>query len=131
MIYTFGHVSGAHFNPAVTFAHIITGRKSLRLGLAYMAIQLYASVMATFALMVVFPGVNGGSVFSIPSFVVVDIPPEVHLINAFMMEMVLTFILVYVILATALDSVDVKPVKVDADVTQQNRHVITIYVSFK
>jgi glycerol uptake facilitator-like aquaporin len=34
LIYSFADVSGAHFNPAVTFATIITGKTSVRKGLA-------------------------------------------------------------------------------------------------
>ena len=33
LIYSFADVSGAHFNPAVTFATVITGKVSVRKGI--------------------------------------------------------------------------------------------------
>ncbi|KAJ1556516.1 hypothetical protein HK405_002667, partial [Cladochytrium tenue] len=51
LIYSFADVSGAHFNPAVTFATIVTGKVSLRKGLAFIAIQLLAAILATAALL--------------------------------------------------------------------------------
>ena len=79
--------------------------KYLFLGLAVIAIQLFASVFATIAQMVVFPGVAGGGVGSIPEYLVVTLSSKsVHVVNAFFMEVALTFILVYVIFATAFDT---------------------------
>lgn len=77
----------------------------LFVGLAFIAIQLFASVFATIAQMVVFPGVAGGGVGSIPEYLVVTLSSKsVHVVNAFFMEVALTFILVYVIFATAFDT---------------------------
>ncbi|KAI8923705.1 aquaporin-like protein [Entophlyctis helioformis] len=115
LIYSFADVSGAHFNPAVTFATVITGKVSVRKGLAFIGIQLLASVFATLFLFAVFPGVGNSSANSIPAFLVVDIDSSAHMANAFFMELVLTFILVYVIFATAFDTVDTKGVKVLAN----------------
>eukprot|EP00842_Homolaphlyctis_polyrhiza_P006362 jgi/Hompol1/6727/HPOL_005060-RA len=112
LIYSFADVSGAHFNPAVTFATVITGKVSVRKGLAFIGIQLLASVFATLFLFAVFPGVNGNGPSSIPSFLVVNIDSDAHVAQAFFMEVILTFILVYVIFATAFDTVDTKGVKV-------------------
>ena len=53
--------------------------------------------------MAVFPPVNG-SVLNIPAPVVVGIDSSAKLANAFFMELSLTFILVYVIFATAFDT---------------------------
>ncbi|KAJ1567523.1 hypothetical protein HK405_005672, partial [Cladochytrium tenue] len=106
LIYSFADVSGAHFNPAVTFATIVTGKVSLRKGLAFIAIQLLAAILATAALLVVFPKPHDGTYKNIPSAVVVDIDSSALVVNAFFMELILTFILVYVIFATAFDTVD-------------------------
>ncbi|KAJ3271860.1 hypothetical protein HDV01_006145 [Terramyces sp. JEL0728] len=137
LIYSFADVSGAHFNPAVTFATMVTGKVSVRKGkqilksgVAYIGIQLFAAVFATLALLVVFPGV-GNSTTSIPAFVVVDLHPESHIVNAFFMELILTFILVYVIFATAFDTVDTKGVKVAAEDGGKERsgNNLTIYTT--
>ncbi|KAJ3123868.1 hypothetical protein HK100_011455 [Physocladia obscura] len=106
LIYSFADVSGAHFNPAVTFAVIVTGKTSLKKGLMYIGVQLLASILATAFLMVVFPRSYDGTFSSIPASVVVDIDPRAQVVNAFFMELILTFVLVYVIFATAFDTVD-------------------------
>ncbi|KAJ3333914.1 hypothetical protein HDU76_001395 [Blyttiomyces sp. JEL0837] len=106
LIYSFADVSGAHFNPAVTFATIVTGKVSLRKGLMFIGIQLLASILATAFLMACFPKPHDGSFHDIPSSVVVDMDSTAHMVNAFFMELSLTFILVYVIFATAFDTVD-------------------------
>ncbi|KAJ3066423.1 hypothetical protein HDU98_010299 [Podochytrium sp. JEL0797] len=106
LIYSFADVSGAHFNPAVTFATIVTGKVSLKKGLMFIAVQLLASILSTSFLMVVFPRPHDGSFHDIPSAVVLDIDPTAQVHNAFFMEVALTFVLVYVIFATAFDTVD-------------------------
>ncbi|KAI8622767.1 aquaporin-like protein [Chytriomyces sp. MP71] len=109
LIYSFADVSGAHFNPAVTFATIVTGKVSLKKGLMFIAVQLLAAIVATAFLMVVFPHPmtgNDSRLLDIPGSVVVNIDPSAPLVNAFFMELILTFVLVYVIFATAFDTVD-------------------------
>ncbi|KAJ3214359.1 hypothetical protein HDU67_001747 [Dinochytrium kinnereticum] len=106
LIYSFADVSGAHFNPAVTFGCIISGKTSIKKGLLYIGIQLLAAIFATLALMAVFPKPKDGNFKDIPSSVVVSLDNSAHVVNAFFMEVALTFILVYVIFATAFDTVD-------------------------
>jgi glycerol uptake facilitator-like aquaporin len=89
---------------------------------------MFASVFATLFLMVVFPGVGEGRAKSIPPYVVVDINKSAKIVNAFFMEATLTFILVYVIFATAFDTVDTKAVKVHADGSESAGKNMTIYV---
>ena len=67
----------------------------------FIGIQLLASVLATAWLYVVFPGPSNTS---IPMSVVVDIDSTASQIHAFFMEFSLTFVLVYVIFATAFDT---------------------------
>lgn len=50
LIHTFGHVSGAHFNPAVTLLDLLLGNISRRLAAGYVAVQVVgaaAGVVAT------------------------------------------------------------------------------------
>jgi glycerol uptake facilitator-like aquaporin len=80
--------------------------------------------------MVVFPGVNGMGPWGIAEFLVVHIDQSSKIFNAFFMEMFLTFILVYVIFATAFDTVatkDATGVKVVGD--KNSGANMTIYVN--
>ncbi len=86
--------------------------------------------------MVVFPKPKEAKYSSIPAAVVVDLTEGTNLVNAFFMEVSLTFILVYVIFATAFDTVDTsKEVKLVTDdkgvtTTQKSKgSYLTIYVS--
>lgn len=88
MIYTFGDISGAHLNPAVTFGFVVARRMPLRDGGLYIAWQLAGAVAASFLLRVLFPQnttlgmtVPGGSAT-----------------QSFALELVLTAILMLVIL---------------------------------
>jgi glycerol uptake facilitator-like aquaporin len=136
LIYSFADVSGAHFNPAVTFATMVTKKTTVRKGLAYWGIQLIASVFATLALMIVFPRpTEAGTKHTIPEYVIVDIDSSAKYTHAFFMEVMLTFILVYVIFATAFDTVDTKNnIKIEADGSRTSEkkktgQALTIYVN--
>jgi aquaporin Z len=55
MIYTFGDVSGAHFNPAVTTAFAVAGRFAWRKVPAYIVAQLAGAFAASGLLRLLFP----------------------------------------------------------------------------
>lgn len=55
MIYTFGDVSGAHFNPAVTMAFAVAGRFPWREVPAYIGAQLAGAFAASAVLHLLFP----------------------------------------------------------------------------
>src|SRR5690349_10155316 len=55
MIYTFGDVSGAHFNPAVTAAFAVAGRFAWRDVPSYVLAQLVGAFAASGLLRVLFP----------------------------------------------------------------------------
>ena len=50
MIYATGHISGAHFNPAVTVAFAVLGRFRWREVPAYIIGQIFAAIAAAFLL---------------------------------------------------------------------------------
>ncbi|KAJ0083016.1 hypothetical protein Patl1_12400 [Pistacia atlantica] len=54
MIYTLGHVSGAHFNPAVTFAFAASAKFPWRQVPVYVASQLAGSTLAVLTLAMLF-----------------------------------------------------------------------------
>src|SRR5450631_3295612 len=49
MIFAGGHISGAHYNPAVTFAVLLRGKISVSEAIPYIIIQIAGAVVASFA----------------------------------------------------------------------------------
>lgn len=93
MIYTIGHLSGAHINPAVTIAFWSAGRFPGREVLPYMAAQSIGAVLASMVLRWVLGpvGALGATIPSIPVG------------RAFAVEFLLSFALMFVIMAVATD----------------------------
>jgi len=88
MIYAGGHISGAHFNPAVTLAVFIRGRCDKKDVVPYWVAQVLAGVAA--ALVAVFLVGKSGTPMVIA-----------HVPAAFVAEFLFTFALAYVVLNTA------------------------------
>jgi len=109
VIYSFADISGAHFNPAVTFATVVTGVGDMtwQRGAAFMAAQLLGSVWASFWFIVTFPD----GVKNIASLALV---PDRSIGYGYQlaMEFTLTFFLIYVIFSVAFDTVDSKNIEV-------------------
>lgn len=55
MIYAFGHISGAHINPAVTIPMMIVREISVKDGIGYIACQVAGAVAAAATLLAIFP----------------------------------------------------------------------------
>ncbi|WP_268541993.1 MIP/aquaporin family protein [Candidatus Nitrosotenuis cloacae] len=99
MVYAFGHVSGAHINPAVTIAMLVTRRIGVKDAAGYIAFQIIGAIIAAFTLKAILPdlgakvnyGTQGG-------------PSELlghSAMSGFALELVFTFFLVTVIFMTA------------------------------
>mgnify|MGYP001404337027 CR=1 FL=1 len=103
MITAAGHISGGHFNPAVTLGFLAARRIGAGLAIAYIAAQLLGGLAGALVARSCFPdvaveAVNGG----IPAIgTVLDAPVEAW--QALLMEAVLTFFLVFVIFGAAVD----------------------------
>jgi len=100
MVYAFGHVSGAHINPAVTIPMMITKKIGIKDGIGYIISQLIGAVVAAAATLKAILPELGAKV----NFATQGGPSD--LINnsigsAFAIEAVLTFFLVTVIFMTA------------------------------
>lgn len=92
MIYTFGDVSGAHFNPAVTTAFAVARRFPWREVPGFVAAQLGGAFSATLLLRFLFPqDATLGSTL-----------PAGSPIQSFVLEVVLTFLLMVVILGVSI-----------------------------
>jgi aquaporin NIP len=55
MIYTFGDISGAHINPAVSIAFTVSGRFPVKRLILYMASQITGAILASLTLKGLFP----------------------------------------------------------------------------
>jgi glycerol uptake facilitator-like aquaporin len=94
MVYATGHISGAHFNPAVTLAFASSGGLPWRDVLPYVAGQLVAAVAAAALLRFLL-----GPVASMGATLPMGIASQ-----SLAVEFVLTFFLMFVIAAVATDS---------------------------
>jgi aquaporin Z len=99
MVTALGHISGAHFNPAVTVAAAVSRRIEPVLAGMYVVTQLVAGVAAAALLRYVFPEVITKAV----SLGAPTLTPGFGVIHGMVIEAVLTFFLVTVVFATAID----------------------------
>jgi aquaporin Z len=101
MAYAVGHVSGGHFNPAVTIGAAIAGRFAWKDTVGYIATQVVAAIAAAAVLFVVASGAEGFSAsesgFATNGFGERS-PGGYGLVAALVIEIVLTAIFLYVIL---------------------------------
>jgi len=96
MIYALGDISGAHFNPAVTLAVVVSGMGTLRPDIAglYILMQLAGGILAAFTYSLIYLG---------NSFPLGPMPGHTWLQVA-CAEAIFTFVLCYIVLATAVCS---------------------------
>jgi MIP family channel proteins len=98
MVIAVGHISGGHFNPAITFGFILTRRMSALLGVAYIVAQLAGGVLAALLLRWIFPAANRNAAnLGAPSVHTIDIGA------ALVLEALITFFLVWVVFALTTD----------------------------
>ncbi len=99
MVSALGHISGGHFNPAVTIGFWVTKRLPTLDTLAYWAAQLLGAVAAAFLLKVIIPDETWRNVALGTPELMRDFPTWA----ALALEAVTTFFLVLVVFATAVD----------------------------
>ena len=87
MVFAGGHISGAHYNPAVTLAVLLRGKITLADAIPYWVAQIVAAV-ASGALVIFLKGDRGT-------------PGDPDVIKALVVEFLFTFALCYVVLNVA------------------------------
>jgi aquaporin NIP len=95
MVYATGHLSGAHINPAVTLAFTATRHFPAREAAAYIAAQLVGAIAGALLLLAVWPDQPADLGATVPS---------VGAGSAFVYELALTALLMFVIMAVATDT---------------------------
>ena len=99
MVSAVGHISGGHFNPAITLGFLLTRRLAGALAITYWAAQLSGAALAALLLKWIFPmQVRNAAKLGAPG-----LGHHVTHWQGFVIEIVLTFLLVWVIFATAVD----------------------------
>jgi aquaporin Z len=89
MVFAGAHVSGAHYNPAVTLAVLLRGRISIGEAIPYMIVQIAGGVAAAYTVMFFMPNADSTA------------PALASTTNALIAEILGTFALAYVVLNVA------------------------------
>jgi len=98
LIYTFGHISGAHFNPAVTIGFLVNGDITKSEALYYIICQFLAGIFASLTMISLF-----GNIASLGATL-----PRDTWSQSFILEFILTFFLMLVIFGSAVHGKAVK-----------------------
>ncbi|XP_972862.2 aquaporin AQPcic isoform X1 [Tribolium castaneum] len=86
-----GHVSGCHINPAVTLSLFATGNIKLLRALLFIAVQLIGAVGGSAVLRLMVPEEKEHSLG------ITNIGPGITDVQGFLMEIILTFLLLFII----------------------------------
>lgn len=89
MVYAGGHVSGAHYNPAVTLGVFLRGKATAAELVGYIVVQILAAIVAAFAVMYLKGDVLAPAAAALPTM------------PALLAEFLFTFGLVFVVLNVA------------------------------
>jgi aquaporin Z len=99
MVSAVGHISGGHFNPAVTLGFLVSGRMKLQLAASYWLSQVLAAVLAALLLTWALPNsLTDPTDLGAPA-----LGSGIGAGGGLVIEIVLTFFLVWVMFATAVD----------------------------
>jgi aquaporin TIP len=107
MVAAAGHISGGHYNPAVTIGLWAGGKIGAVKGVAYIVVQLLGAVAAALVLRYIFPeAIRNATNLGVPAIIHAKENPFIIIGTGrgLVIEAILTFFLVYVIHGTAVDS---------------------------
>ena len=105
LIYSFGHISGAHFNPAVTIAFWSIGEFSGKQVLPYILSQAFGAIIASYLLLFLLSEnfTTVGEAANLGATM-----PSGSIMQAFIFEFLLSFILMLVICSSAVHGMAIK-----------------------
>ncbi len=99
MVSALGHISGGHFNPAVTLGFLVTRRIKPALGLVYWIAQLAGAAIGALLVKALVPSAVTEAVkLGVPA-----VGGGASAAQAFGLEAIMTFLLAWVVFATAVD----------------------------
>src|SRR6266567_5263504 len=102
MVYVIGPISGCHINPAVTIGLLISKRMKASQAPGYIVAQIVGAILASAVLLLIVKGAPGGYDPAVAGFAAngygIHSPGQYNLLSAFMVEIVLTFFLVFTVL---------------------------------
>ena len=98
LIYAFGHISGAHFNPAVTLGFLMKGDINPKESILYIIVQIVGAILASLTLLIMF-----GNVAKLGATL-----PRNSWQQSFTLEGILTYGLMIVILGSAVHGKAIK-----------------------
>jgi len=103
MVYAIGPISGCHINPAVTIGILLSKKMEAKYAGGYIIAQIVGAIVAAGLLLVIVKGVPGGYDPAVVGFAANGYgdhsPGHYNLLSALLVEIVLTFFLVYTVLA--------------------------------
>lgn len=99
MIYAFGDISGAHFNPAVTIGFAVAKKFSWQEVLKYIVSQFIGAIAASLLLLYLFPESDLGATL-----------PTIEPLKVFIIELLLSFFLMVVIINVSTGSKEIGPI---------------------
>src|SRR5687768_5910558 len=102
MVYAIGPISGCHINPAVTVGILISKKMDAKYAAGYIVAQVLGAILASALLLLIVKGAPGGYDPSVAGFAANGYgehsPGQYNLLSALLVEIVLTFLLVFTVL---------------------------------
>ena len=100
MVAAAGHISGGHYNPAITVGMLLANRVTVGKAVSYIPVQVAGGVVGALAVKACFPDADTDAVqLGVP-----QIQEGLRWGSAFIAEMIMTFFLVFVVFGVAVDS---------------------------
>ena len=104
MVYAIGPISGCHINPAVTVGILMSKKMDPKYAGGYIVAQILGAIVAAGLLLLIVKGAPGGYDPSVAGFAANGYgdhsPGHYSLLSAFLVEIVLTFFLVFTVLGS-------------------------------
>lgn len=102
MVYVIGPISGCHINPAVTIGLLISRKMKAKDAPGYILAQIAGAILAAAVLLLIVKGGPNGYDAAVAGFAAngygAHSPGQYNLLSAFVVEIVLTFLLVFTVL---------------------------------